>query len=363
MLQAVLLGAGANIAGAHLRALEAAGGQVVAVQDVNPERAESAAEATGAPACASVEEALSVPADLAVIVAPHPFHAPLAIAALEAGRHVLVEKPISDSVDQADRMVAAAARAGRLLGVALQHRTRTEVRAAREFIQAGGLGQLQRADLIGAWPRKRGYFEVAPWRGTWRGEGGGIVINQGQHDLDLLNFLAGPPSRLFAWTRTRVHAIETEDTAVAMLEWPTGAIGNVHLSTCEVDESQRLELVGTSGRLRLTLGRLEIVENEADFRTYVDEPGNPFAAPPTRQPRILESTDGFDHTEIYRNFIAAIAGHEPLVATAESAVRTLELANAMLSSSASGAPVDLPLDRQAYADFLAARRRAWPLAI
>jgi predicted dehydrogenase len=97
MLRVVLLGAGANIAAAHLRALEAVGGQVVAVQDVNPERAESAAEATGAPAFASVEEALGVPAEAAVIVVPHPFHAPLAIAALEAGRHVLVEKPIGDS--------------------------------------------------------------------------------------------------------------------------------------------------------------------------------------------------------------------------------------------------------------------------
>jgi predicted dehydrogenase len=211
MLRITLLGAGAGIARAHLRAL-------------------------------------SVPADAAVVVAPHPFHAPLAIAALEAGRHVLVEKPLSDSVAEADRMIATAARMNRLLGVALQHRTRADVQAASELIRGGGLGMLQRVDLIGNWPRKRGYFLAAPWRGTWRGEGGGVLLNQGQHDLDLLTYLAGPPARVVGWARTRLHHIETEDSAVAMLEWASGALGTVHLSTCEVDVSQRLEFTGSAGR-------------------------------------------------------------------------------------------------------------------
>src|SRR5689334_2589661 len=173
LLRFVMLGAGAGIAAAHIRALNTIGGQVVAVQDINPERAASAAEATGAPAFTAMEHALAVPADAAVVTAPHPFHAPLVIAALEAGRHVLVEKPLSDSVSEADRMIDTARRVGKLLGVALQHRTRPEVQAVREFVASGGLGLLQRADLVGTWPRKRGYFLMAPWRGTWRGEGGG----------------------------------------------------------------------------------------------------------------------------------------------------------------------------------------------
>jgi predicted dehydrogenase len=355
-MRVTVLGAGAGIARAHLHALNAVGGQVAAVQDINPERASLAGETTGAPSFTWVEEALSVPADLAVVLAPHPFHAPLVIAALEAGRHVLVEKPLCDSVAEADRMIATAARMNRLLGVAMQHRTRAEVQAASEFIRRGGLGQLHRLDLIGNWPRKRGYFLVAPWRGTWRGEGGGIVINQGQHDLDLLTFLAGPPARVAAWARTRVHHIETEDTAVAMLEWPSGALGSVHLSTCEVDESQRLELTGSAGRLRLTHGLLEVVENEHDFRDYVETGGNPYAAPPTRPAQRTETSPEFDHVDIYRNFLGAIAGKEPLIAPAASALHTLELANAILYASATRADVELPLDRAAYSNFLAARR-------
>jgi predicted dehydrogenase len=354
-VRVTILGAGAGIAQAHLRALQAVEAQVVAVQDIDAQRVETVAEQTGAQPFTSLKDALAVPSDMAVVVAPHPFHAPLVIAALEAGKHVLVEKPMSDSVGEADRMIEASRRAGRLLGVALQHRTRDEVRVARDVIQSGGLGLLQRADLIGNWPRKRGYFEVSPWRGTWRGEGGGVTINQGQHDLDLLTYLAGPPQRVFAWTRTRIHHIQTEDTAAALLEWSDGAIGSIHLSTIEVDESQRLELTGTGGRLRLLHGRLDVVENEVDFREFVETGGNAYAAPPTREPRSVEAA-GFDHAEIYRNFLNAVAGKESLVAPAESALATLELANAMLYSSAIDAPVRLPLDRAAYAAFLAERR-------
>jgi predicted dehydrogenase len=361
-LRAILLGAGAGIATAHVRALSHVGAQIVAVQDINPDRAALAAEQTGAPAYTEVEQALSAAADLVVVLAPHPFHAPLVITALEAGYHVLVEKPIADSVGQADKMAAAARRADRLLGVALQHRTRREVQAAAEFIKSGGLGALQRADLIGAWPRKRSYFEAAPWRGTWHGEGGGVVVNQGQHDLDLLTYLAGSPLHVVAWARTRLHDIETEDSVVAMLEWANGALGSVHLSTCEVDQSQRLELTGTGGRLRLLHGRLEIIQNEVDFRKYVDTVGDPYAPPPTRPLRAVEVSDDFDHTPIYRNFIDAIAGRAPLIAPAAAATATLELANAMLFSSANDTAVTLPLDRAAYTAFLADCRAASPHA-
>ena len=358
-MRVVILGAGAGIAQSHLAAIKVVAAEteveVVAVQDIDLERAERTAEQVGCPAFTSIDEALSVGSDLAVVVAPHPFHAPLAIAALDAGRHVLVEKPIADSVDQADRMLAAAQRNGRLLGVSLQQRTRGEVQAAHELIASGGLGVLQRVDLIGSWPRKRGYFEESPWRGTWRGEGGGVVINQGQHDLDLLTYLVGPPRSVFGAARTRLHHIETEDTAVALLEWSDGAIGNVHLSTVEVDLGQRLEITGTNGRIRLTHNQLEIVENETDFREFVNFPGNPYAAPPTRAVRTVHA-DNTNHTPVYRNFISAIAGEAALVAPAESALATLELANAMLYSSAINAPVNLPLDRSAYAHFLSDKR-------
>jgi len=354
-VRVVILGAGAGIVQSHLAAINAVAAEVVAVQDIALERAERTAEQVGCPAFTSIDAALAVPSDVVVVVSPHPFHAPLAIAALEAGRHVLVEKPIADSVDQADRMLAAARRTGRLLGVSLQHRTRREVQAARDLIASGGAGLLQRVDLVGNWPRKRSYFTESPWRGTWRGAGGGVVINQGQHNLDLLTYLVGPPAHVFSVARTRLHRIETEDTAVALLEWSDGAIGSVHLSTAEADIGHRLEITGTLARLVLVQGRLYIVENEMDFREYVDLPGSPYAPAPTRLPRAVTAVET-SHAPVYRNFFSAIAGEAELIAPAESALATLELANAMLYSSAKSAAVTLPLDRQAYAHFLADRR-------
>jgi predicted dehydrogenase len=354
-VRVVIVGAGANIASAHLRGLSEVGAQVIAVQDVDAQKAEAVAERIGCRAYSDLAEALRESADLAVVLAPHPFHADLVIACLDSGKHVLVEKPIADAVDRAESMLACARRSGKLLAVALQHRTRPEVQAAHRLIQSGALGTLQRVDLIGTWPRRHTYFEVTPWRGTWRGEGGGVVINQGQHDLDLVTHLAGSPSRVVAWTRTRLHHIETEDTAVALLEWSSGAVGAIHLSTCEADESQRLELTGTAARLRIVPGRLDIIRNQMDMRAFIASDGPPFEAPSTSPAETIEG-EPFNHVAIYRNVLDAIQRGTPLIAPAEDAMATLELANAILYSSATGGPVSLPLDRAAYASFLQERR-------
>ena len=196
-LRVVVAGAAANIFPAHRRGLEAIEAQVIGVQDVNAAAAATVAGELGCPVLPTITDLLELPADLAIILAPHPFHADIAVAALRAGRHVLTEKPMAVEVGEADRMLMEAERASRLLMVAFQQRTRSEVREARRLIQSGFLGRIQRADVLASWPRRRSYFDVSPWRGTWRGEGGGILINQGQHDIDLLCHLAGPPMRVF----------------------------------------------------------------------------------------------------------------------------------------------------------------------
>jgi predicted dehydrogenase len=358
-VRAVVIGAGANVARSHLRALEAIGADVVGLYDVHRERLEAVAETSGHRAFTDLGDLLKQPVDLAIVVAPHPFHADLALDCLEAGLHVLVEKPIADQVAQADRMRTEAERRGRILAVALQHRARPDVQAARRLIRSGAIGEIQRADLLATWPRRATYFQVAPWRGTWRGEGGGILLNQGQHDLDVLFHLVGVPHRVMGWTRTRVHAIETEDTAVALVEWDSGAIGSIHLSTCEADQSQRIELTGTAGRLRLSMGRLEVVRNSVDFRDFVASPGDAFGQPETGIWETVEDVaqpllDG--HTAVYRNLVQALSGKSALLAPASEAITALEVANAIALSSATSAEVTLPLDRGAYAAFLAARR-------
>lgn len=359
-LRVVGIGAGAGIFNSHLRGIAAVGGiDVVGVQDLSLERIQSIAERAGCPAFQDVGALLQHGrdrgADLAVITTPHPFHAELAIRCLEAGLDVLTEKPMAVEVAEADRMVAAAERTGRQLTVVFQYRLRSEVIAARRAVQEGAIGVIQRVDLLATWPRRKGYFEVAPWRGTWNGEGGGVLINQGQHDLDVLEFVVGHPSRVMAWHRTQLHAIETEDTISAMAEWPNGAHGFIHISTAEFDEEQRLEITGTGGRLRLTKFRLELIRNDVDMRDHAVSSGNAYEPLPTLAPEIVEGAD-VSHADVYRELLDARANGRPAAATGASALQTLELTNALTYSAHSGREARLPLDRAGYGELLRSLR-------
>jgi predicted dehydrogenase len=331
------------------------------VQNRDRERVDQVASALGCPAYTDLGRMLAeVPADLAVVLAPHPYHCPIAVECLRSGLHVLVEKPLAVTAGEGDLMVAEAERAGRLLAVGFQRRGSPEVLAARRLVADGGLGRLQRADVLATWTRRTSYFAQGSWRGTWRGEGGGVLINQGQHDLDLLCLLAGLPARVVAWTSSRAHRTETEDSVLALAEWPGGGTGSIRMSTAEVDEPRRIELAGTAGRLRLAPGRLERWRHQ-DFDRYAADPqADPYEQPASEHQveALGEAVD--EHVALYQNLVAAIAGRVPLLATAASALAALELANALILSAATGGEVRLPLDRAAYAAFLEERRTEVP---
>ena len=166
-----VIGVGANVFSQHAAALKANRAlELVGVADVNLAAAEQRAEELGTPYFAQHQELLErTRPDAVVIMAPHPFHAAIAIDCLEAGAHVLVEKPIAVQVAEADRMVETARKAGRLLAVNLQQRTRDEIRAAKKLIADGRLGELQRVQMTAVWTRTAYYYQLAGWRGTWRG--------------------------------------------------------------------------------------------------------------------------------------------------------------------------------------------------
>jgi len=354
-LRVLVAGGGANIFSAHRRGLAAIGANVVGLQDVDQARAAVVADELGCRLHPTLESLLAEEADLVVVLAPHPFHPDIAVAALRAGKHVLVEKPIAVEIAEADRMVAEASAAGRVLAVSFQQRTRHEIRQARSLIREGFLGEIQRADVLGTWPRRKTYFEQTSWRGTWRGEGGGVIVNQGQHDIDLLTHLAGRPARVTGWTRTRVHRIEGDDTVHAIAEWPNGAVGSIHISTAEVDASQRIELTGTAGRIRVLPGKLELQANGVDFREFAASEGDPFGAVPQGPVEVIEGGGG-DHADLYLDLAEAIAGGRPPIAPGEEASVPLEVANAIVLSSHQGRTVELPLDRAAYSSLLAELR-------
>jgi predicted dehydrogenase len=356
-IRLAIVGAGANIWSFHHRAITATGLSVVAVQDVVGERAAAVGAQLGCFATDSLDELLAVDCDAVSILAPHRFHHELVSAALAAGRNVLVEKPITVTVEEARDLCVAARGSGRLLAVCFQQRTRTELVEARALVRSGALGELQRADLLGVWPRRTSYFATAPWRATWSGEGGGILINQGQHDLDALCFVAGAPARVAAFTRTAIHPIETEDTAGALLQWANGALGTVHLTSAELDVAQRIELTGTGGRLRITPGRLEFFRNDTDFRDFAASDGDPYA-PPTATGTPAFTGTGGRHEDIYANLRDVLTADAAPVADAPSATATLELAAAIMVAAAEQSIVDLPLPAGRHSSLLGEMTRA-----
>jgi predicted dehydrogenase len=196
-LKHVIIGVGAGVLGMHRPALALDTVELVGASDVNAALGEKNASELGCPFFADYREMLSkTKPDVAVLLVPHPFHASLAIDCLKAGAHVLVEKPMAVQISEADAMLAAAQKNNKLLGVSFQQRFRPEVRAAYDLLCAGHLGKLQHVHVQINWFRTRAYFQSASWRATWRGEGGGVLMNQGIHDLDVLCYLLGSPKQV-----------------------------------------------------------------------------------------------------------------------------------------------------------------------
>jgi len=360
-LRHAIVGVGATVLGMHRAALSLPTVQLVGVTDVHAAVAAQRAEELGCPAFPDYRTLLAeARPEVVVIMTPHPFHAEIAIAALEAGAHVLCEKPMAVHVGEADAMIAAAERTGRLLAVSLQFRHRPEVIAAKRLLNDGVLGELQRVDVVACWTRATRYYRQVPWRGTWKGEGGGVLMNQAPHNLDLACYLAGQPSRVVAWTRTRLQPIQAEDTAHAMLAWPGGALGSIHVSTAEANTGDRIDLFGTGGRLTIRLGSLDVEVYGTDLRQHVEETPELWSTPAARPLPVALPPGEADHAAVYRDLHAAILDGTSLAADGAQGRLSLELANAITLSSQRDVAVDLPLDRAAYATLLAELRAAHP---
>ena len=215
-LRTVVIGAGASVFNMHRPALELDFIELVGLFDIQPETVADRASEFGSAVYSDLNQMLKeAQADLAIIMTPHPAHAEQTIACLEAGCHVLVEKPMAIEVAEADEMVAAAEKANRLIAINFQQRFRPEVEAAYRLIQDEVIGEIQHVDMALSWPRTATYYANGGWRATWNGEGGGVLLNQAPHDLDLICHLLGRPQKVYAWTRTMLQKIEVEDTNVA----------------------------------------------------------------------------------------------------------------------------------------------------
>jgi len=359
-LRYALIGCAAGIAPTHIQALaQLPGTRIAAMSDIDAARGAACAEATGCPFFTDHRTLLAeVRPDVAVICVPHPFHAPLALDCFAAGAHVLVEKPMAVEVAEADAMIAAAEAAGRVLAVNFQYRFRPEVVHARALVESGALGKLVRALCVAPWFRTAAYYRSASWRGTWLGEGGGVLLNQAPHTLDALCHLVGLPTKVWGWTRTLAHAIECEDTAQALLEYPNGAPGYLHISTVEAGASHRIEIVGDRAALELVNERLTIYRFEQLLSTFRDTSPGLFSSPHvTAEVVALQPGDGGGHVAVHQDLQAAIRDGRRPHSDGREGRMSLELANAIILSSHTERAVALPLDRAAYSALLTELRK------
>ncbi|HOY56827.1 MAG TPA: Gfo/Idh/MocA family oxidoreductase [Verrucomicrobiota bacterium] len=289
--------------------------------------------------------------DAVVIATPHYQHTSLGVSAIEAGLHVMVEKPISVHKADAERLIAAhRARPDRVFAAMFQLRTEPRYMKIKRLIEAGDLGTLVRTSWIMTdWYRTEAYYASGGWRATWKGEGGGVLLNQCPHNLDILQWLCGMPQSVRGFCQLgRYHGIEVEDNVTAYWAWANGATGVFVTSTGEAPGTNRLEICGTRGRLVLEDNRLRFTRNEADMIEFSRSAKAGFARPDIWNIDIPFDNAPAQHATLMQNFVDSILDGAPLVAPGEDGLRSVELANAMLYSSILGQTVELPLDGAAY---------------
>jgi predicted dehydrogenase len=297
-------------------------------------------------------------ADAVLIATPHYDHTPIAIDALGAGLHVLCEKPLAVHKADCERMLAAYAERPKPAQVfAEMFNLRADPRfiQLRALIAGGELGTLRRMNwIITDWFRTEAYYRSGGWRATWGGEGGGALLNQCPHNLDLWQWLFGMPARVHAFCGLgRFHAIEVEDQVTAYLEYENGASGVFVTSTGEAPGTNRLEVVGDLGKIVLDAAGMHFTRNEASMMEFIAHSPDRYTMPKTTTELRPLKPGGPWHNTITQNFVNAILDGEALIAPAEEGMASVELSNAMIYSGLTKQSVELPLDAKAYAAELA----------
>jgi Predicted dehydrogenases and related proteins len=345
----------AGIGASHAKALQGMDGvELYAACDVVPEALDKFCEQFNIPhRFTDYNEFLKSDVEAVSICTPHFLHAEQAIAALEAGKHVLCEKPLSISVSEADAMVAAAKKAKGKAGVVFQYRLAPPVLAVKKLLPE--IGELVRGFYEAHYFRTMTYYRQGKWRGTWWGEGGGVLINQAIHDLDVLVFLLGLPNKVTARLSKWGHdEIEVEDMATAVFEWENGAHFAVHLSSVASAVPQRLEITGNNATVIQEGNSVRLGRYTTPLRQFLKESPEVWGSPEAVWEDVpVDTSIPHGHATAIRQFAQAILeGKEPPVNFEEGA-KSMELVNAMILSHFTNSPVPIPVDRSAYDALLA----------
>lgn len=292
--------------------------------------------------------------DAVVIATPHYDHTTIGIAALKAGLHVMVEKPISVHKADCERLIAAHTSKKQVFAAMFNQRTDLYYRKLREFIRNGELGRVRRINwIITNWFRSETYYASGGWRATWAGEGGGVLLNQCPHNIDLWQWLFGMPSKVRAFCKIgHYHNIEVEDDVTAYFEYPDGATGVFITSTGEAPGTNRLEVTAERGKVVIEGDSFIYTRNEIPMTEFSRTTDERFGRPQVWDVNVPIAGHGGQWKEILTNFVEAILDKKPLIAPAREGIHSVELANAMVFSSFEDKTIELPLNAKAYEKFL-----------
>lgn len=334
---------------------EIRGAELTAVCDTNPERLKWAKEHLPETVqFFGTQEALfaSGAMDAVLIATPHYDHPTLAVRAFESGYHVLVEKPAGVFTKAVREMNEAAAKSGKLFGIMYNQRTNPLYAKLRDLVLSGELGTIRRTNwIITNWYRSQSYYDSGGWRATWAGEGGGVLLNQDPHQLDLWQWTTGMmPKRVRAFCHFgKYRNIEVEDDVTAYVEYENGATGLFVTTTGEAPGTNRFELTGDNGKIvvedgKLTFWRLRVPEPQ-----FNAEYTGGFGQPECWKCEIpVSGGDGPQHKGILQNFTNALLRGEKLLAPGEEGIHGLTISNAMHLSAWTDDWVDLPLDEELF---------------
>jgi len=333
---------------------------VSAMCDINPEKIEAVKEKTANKDAVYftdyIEMLDSGLCDAVLIEVPHYQHPEMTVECLKRGIHVICEKPAGVYAKQVREMNEEAEKSKALFGMMFNQRTNCLYRKMREMILAGEIGRLQRVNwIITNWFRTQYYYDCGNWRATWAGEGGGVLINQCPHQLDLVGWIVGEqPKYVNGFCHYgKWHDIEVEDDVTAYFEYESGATGTFITTTGEAPGTNRLEISGTRGKLLCENNKLYFFKNETDSHEFLTGATVAFATPKCEKIEVETDGENPQHSGIINNFTAAILGKEELFVDGSSGLLGVELMNAIeLSGWRGGARVQLPVDEDEYLEEL-----------
>ncbi len=347
-----------NMGSVHLRSFldgKIENAVCTAIADLNPQKIEKALEGSNytCQVYKTGEELIEkADVDAVFIVVPHYDHPTLAIKAFNKGLHVLCEKPAGVYTKQVREMNEVAQKSNKLFTMMYNQRTNPLYIKMHELIKNGEIGDIKRVNwIITNWFRNQFYYDSGAWRATWKGEGGGVLMNQCPHQLDLLQWICGMmPTSIRAFCHFgKWHDIETEDDVTAYFEFPNGATGAFITTTADTPGTNRLEIIGTKGKLLCEKDELHVYRLDKDCTKHLKEATDGFSEPNVTEEIVKQDNEkNTQHVGILNNFANAILGLEPLYVNGIEGMNCVQLINGMLLSAWKNDTVTLPVNEDEY---------------